>query len=181
MSVRDDRLHAEHEAMKKFRSRAVAWEAVSGTPPAVYRFTYNLKSIIGFNNGTPQFHTGFIVELVYPVDFPRQKPDIHLVGQPRPFHPNIWADGRFCIEGDQHWIPGIGVPLDALCQMMGEIISFQTYNLRSPANNDSTLRNWLVTNSSSLPVDPTDVRLPDVEDTIRWGTDSGKPRIQFGE
>lgn len=185
MGVREDRLRAEYKAMKKFRSRVVTWQTVGhGNPPDVYYFTYNLRSIVGFKDGKPQYHTGFEVEVRFPPDYPRSKPDVRLISKPWPYHPNIWSDGRFCLEGTQHWIPGIGVPLDSLCQMIGEIIAFQEHNLNSPANADPVLKKWMRAKSSRLPVDPSPIRLPDAEDAIRWG-DVGPsppvPRIRFGD
>lgn len=181
MGVREERLLAEFEAIKRFRSKTMTWEAARGNPPDEYRFTYALKSIVVFNNKAPVFHKGFVVEVKFPLEFPRKQPIVRLVGEPKPFHPNIWADGRFCLEGSQHWIPGIGVPLDSLCQMVGEIIAFQTFNLDSPANNDRTLRDWLLSNAHNLPIDNSAIRLPDIEDTIRWGREDNNQRIRFGE
>ena len=184
MSVRDDRLLAEYNAMRKFRSQVMTWETFGPTnPPDVYRITYALKSIVGFTNGQPQYYTGFTVEIRFPADYPRSKPLIQLIGVPHPLHPNIWVQGRFCIEGDQHWIPGIGVPLDSLCLMIGQVIAYQTYNLRSPANADQVMVQWIEANKTRLPVDPTPIRLPDAEDTIQWGdakpVPQNPPRIRF--
>lgn len=191
MSVREDRLQAEYNAMKKFRSKVVSWETVGNhNPPDVYHFTYDLRSVVGFSNGKPKFHKGFKVEVKFPSDYPRGKPEVRLISKPYPYHPNIWKSGRFCLEGTQHWIPGIGVPLDWICQMVGEMIAFQEVYLDSPANGDRTLRNWVkdTRNFRSVskvanPVDPSPIRLPDLEDAISWGDDSSalpRERIQFG-
>jgi ubiquitin-protein ligase len=185
MGVREDRLSAEYRAMQRFRSDVLDWKADGpSASPDVYVVTYKLKSIIGFSDKNPQYHTGFTVKIGFPSDYPRSKPEVRLTSTSRPFHPNIWVrDGRFCLEGNQNWIPGIGVPLDSLCQMIGEIIAFQHINLKSPANGDSTLVNWIRSNPSKLPVDPTPIRLADAVDTIQWGTSEDAPpptRIRFG-
>jgi ubiquitin-protein ligase len=192
MGVREDRLWAEYNAMKKFRSQVVTWRTIGNSkPPDVYYFTYNLKSIVGFNsNGQPKFHTGFEVGVHFPPNYPRSKPEVRLASEPWPYHPNIWAqDGRFCLEGTQHWIPGIGVPLDWICQMVGEIIAFQEVYLGSPANADTTMADWIKNNLDfkgiakvANPVDPSPIRLPDVEDAIRWGDEAATSgqRIRFG-
>ena len=185
MGVREDRLSAEHKAMLKFRSDIMKWETVGmSDPPDVYVITYELKSIIGFSSDEqPQYHTGYKVKIRFPSDYPRSKPEVHLTSSPRPYHPNIWVSGgRFCLEGNQNWIPGIGVPLDWLCQMIGEIIAFQHINLKSPANPDQILIKWIKNNQKNLPVDPTPIRLPDAVDTIQWGEakPTPPPRIRFG-
>lgn len=193
MSVRDDRLWAEYETMKKFRSQVVTWQTMNNnSPPDAYHFTYNLQSLVGFDaTGKPKFHTGYRVTVTFPADYPRSKPDVRLIGNPRPYHPNIWVqDGRFCLEGTQHWIPGIGVSLDSICQMVGEIIAFQEVYLGSPANAAPELRAWVQGNlyiegvsKVTNPVDPSDIRLPDAEDAIRWGNEPSRPtsRIRFGQ
>lgn len=193
MGVREDRLRAEYDAMKEFRSQVVKWKTVGyGSPPDHYHITYNLKSIIGFKHGEPQYHKGFTIEIRFPPEYPRRSPEVRPLNEPRPFHPNIWLPGNgghFCLEGTQHWIPGIGVSLDSICQMIGEIIAFQHVNLNSPANNDKTLRDWVESNLHIInkvavtnPVDPSSIRLPDLADSIRWGGEpsSKSDRINFG-
>lgn len=193
MGVREDRLRSENEAMKKFRSHVVHWQTVGASnPPDFYRFEYTLKSITGFDeNSIPQYHTGFTVEVKFKPDYPRSSPTVRLSKKPWPLHPNIWDHGHFCLEGTQKWIPGIGVPLDSICLMMGEIIAFQEVNLGSIASRDDVLISWIgnhlrfengTTTRVSNPVDPSPIRLPDVEDSIRWGGESAttKSRIKFG-
>jgi len=194
MSVREDRLMAEYETMKKWRSRVVEWRAIGNSKsPDKYEVTYHVKSIIGFDNGRPLTHTGFKVIIEFSGDYPRVKPDVHLDSQrPWPIHPNIWPDGRFCLEGDQHWIPGVGVPMDAICQMIGEILSYQEVNIRSAANGNAAMIDWVKKNlvfetgsntKVKNPIDPSPIRLPDIDDSVKWGTDDQEPpqqRIVFG-
>lgn len=177
--------------MKKFRSNVVSWTTVGNhNPPEVYHITYDLRSVVGFSRGKPRFHKGFTVEVKFPPDYPRGKPDVRLISKPYSYHPNIWKDGRFCLEGTQNWIPGIGVSLDWICQMVGEIIAFQEVYLRSPANADSTLKAWVKKelkfrshSKVSNPVDPSPIRLPDLDDAISWGgevSSESHQRIRFG-
>lgn len=181
MGVREDRLRAEYNAMKKFRSEVVKWDTVgSSNPPSVYHITYNLTSIVAIENGNPKYHKGFKVKVKFPPGYPRTSPEVRLIEQPWPIHPNIWAqDGRFCLEGTQIWIPGIGVPLESVCHMVGEIIAFQVVNLDSVANNDPSLKHWIENNliivdiaTVTNPVDCSTIRLPDREYYIRWGDES---------
>ncbi len=197
MGVREDRLYAEYAGIKKWRSDVVAWKVIgSSSPPDKYEFTYNLKSIVGFDsNKKPLYHTGFKVIIEFPSDYPRSKPEVFLAGnsKPWPFHPNIWTDGRFCLEGTQHWIPGIGAPIDSICQMIGEMIAFQEVYVKSPANGDQVLLDWVeknlklekdTANKVKNPIDGSTIRLPDIEDTIKWGKDEkndSSKKIIFGE
>jgi ubiquitin-protein ligase len=194
MGVRDDRLYSEYELMKKWRSDVVSWRVIGKSdPPDKYELIYNLRSIVEITNGKPHYHTGFKVIVEFPIDYPRSKPEVFLAGssKPWPYHPNIWKDGRFCLEGTQHWIPGIGAPLDSICQMIGEMIAFQEVYTRSPANGDERLLGWVeknlefeagTLNRVKNPVDTSIIRLPDIEDTIKWGKDKKNDpgKIVFG-
>jgi len=181
--------------MKRWRSNVVTWRTVgSSDPPDKYEFTYNLKSIIGFDSsGKPIHHTGFKVMIEFPSDYPRSKPEVFLISnsKPWPYHPNIWTDGRLCLEGTQHWIPGIGASIDSICQMIGEMIAFQEVYIKSPANGNSMLLDWVeknlklengTMNRVKNPVDSSIIRLPDIEDTIKWGKDGqgNSDKIVFG-
>jgi len=195
MGVREDRLAVEYASMKRWRSNVVTWRTVgSSDPPDKYEFTYNLKSIIGFDSsGKPIHHTGFKVMIEFPSDYPRSKPEVFLISnsKPWPYHPNIWTDGRLCLEGTQHWIPGIGASIDSICQMIGEMIAFQEVYIKSPANGNSMLLDWVeknlklengTMNRVKNPVDSSIIRLPDIEDTIKWGKDGkgNSDKIVFG-
>lgn len=180
MGVHDDRLWAEYLYMRRFRSHVVSWQAVSGDPPDVYRFRYRLKGIIGFDGDFPRFHTGFVVQVSFPKDFPREPPTAYFVEQPIALHPNIFRDGHICWRDFRPWIPGIGVSIDWLCQIIGETIAFQVHNLYSPANGDSILRKWVQSNNQ-LPVDPASVRLPDAEDAIRWSEEGDSYTFVVGQ
>ncbi len=195
MSVREDRLWAEYQTIKKWRSHVVTWRTIGNSnPPYFYEFFFDLKSIIGFDsNGKPVFHKGFKVTVEFDGDYPREKPIVRfdIKAKPWPLHPNIWKSGVVCLEGTQNWIPGIGAPIDSICQMVGEIIAFQEVYIQSPANPDDQLIKWIernlkfeegTKNRVKNPVDPSLVRLPDLEDVIAWGDDSPRTqgRITFG-
>lgn len=199
MGVREERLFSEYAFIKKWRSDVVTWKVLGGiNPPSKYEFTYELKSIVGFDkNRNPIFHKGFRVIIDFPPTYPRVGPEVFLSenSKPWPFHPNIWKDGRICLEGTQHWIPGIGAPINSICQMIGEIIAFQEVYIKSPANNDVVLINWVeknikleegTANKVKNPIDSSTIRLPDIEDTLVWGKDekntsSNSGKIVFGE
>lgn len=200
MGVREDRLFAEYASMKKWRSDVVSWKTIGNSnPPDKYEFRYNLTSIVGFDtNSKPILHKGFTVLVEFPLNYPRIKPEINLdmKSKPWPFHPNIfWKEGVFCLEGTQHWIPGIGVSITSMCQMMGEMIAFQEVFIKNPANSNEVLLNWVeknlrleegTLNKIKNPIDSSVIRLPDIEDTLVWGNDeknksSNSGKIVFGE
>ena len=191
-SVREKRLQAELKAMRNFRSRVLTWKT-QGNPnaPDTYILDYQLKSIVSMNNGNPVYDTGFQVSISFPRQYPRVKPDIKFVGK-RPIHPNVYASGNICTEGDVQWIPGVGFPLDSLCTMIGQIIAYQEVNLGNPAYGNSALFTWIKKNLNfvndtrvSNPVDPTQIRMADLGDALTFGTSNksvsrSKPRISFG-
>jgi ubiquitin-protein ligase len=182
MSVRHNRLKADHKAIQRFRSDVVTFSVTSTTdPPEAYRIHYDLKSLVGLDNGRPRFKVGHEIEIVYKPSYPRVKPIVRVVSTPIPLHPNIWKDGRVCIE--DRWIPGIGIPLDKICELVGIIISYQGYNLKSPANSNRELADWIRKNRRLMPIDPSQIRLPDARDKIAWGEEEPAPpqaRITFG-
>lgn len=198
MDVKEERLQSEYETIKKWRSDVVSWKSIGDAdPPEHYEIFYNLKSIIGFDKaGEPIHHTGFKVLIKYDGDIPRVGPVIRfdIKTKPWPFHPNIWTDGVVCTEGTVNWLPGTGVPIDSICQMVGEIIAFQEVNINSPANTDEQLTTWVEKNlvfengaetKVRNPVDNSTVRLPDSDDVITWGDEDdsshSEKRIVFGD
>jgi ubiquitin-protein ligase len=65
------------------------------------------------------------------------------------FHPNI-APHTVCI-GD-HW--SAGQSLDMLIQRVGEMLSFQSYNIKSPLNGRAA--RWVEENMGRLPLERED-------------------------
>jgi len=192
MGVREDRLWAEYNELRQFRSTVLTWETLgSNQPPDHYIIYFDLKSIVDLgSNGVPKYHQGFKVEFKFPVDFPRNGPGVRFTDKPWPRHPNIYSSGRICLEGAQHWIAGIGVPLASMCYMVGQIIAFQEINLSSPARSDSAIERWITNNLTFStktrvinPVDPSPIRMANLEDAINWGgssTNQSGPHIKFG-
>ena len=183
MGVREQRLWADYDALKRFRSRVMHFTILSVTePPEAYRIHYDLKSLTTLNNGRPQFKAGHDIEIRYTPEYPKQKPIVRVVSSPPPLHPNIWRDRRVCIE--DRWIPGIGIPLDNICELVGKLIAYQEYNLASPANNDPALLAWVRARERDLPLDRSQIRLADSGDAIQWGDADDLPapplRITFG-
>jgi len=106
---------------------------------------------------------------------------VNVISQPYVLHPNIYKSGRVCIE--DRWKP-VGMYLDTICELVGQLVAYQKMNLSSPANPDTVLMAWVEANRHNPAVIPTDsvqIRLPQVEDAIVWGReeDVPLPRIQW--
>lgn len=176
MGVRELRLEADHEAMVGFHSRVLSWTICGDSdPPDTYRITYLLRSIVGFKNGTPIYRSRHEVDISLPEEYPRRPPIVNLVTRPYVLHPNIYTSGRFCIE--DRWRP-VGMYLDTVCELVGQLIAYQKMNLRSAANRDSQLLAWLDANQGNpdlVPTDPSQIRLPDPLESIVWGFEA-EPR-----
>jgi len=170
MGVHEARLWAEYEAMQEFRSRVVEWEVVGDrSPPDTYLITYRLRSLVGFEDDNPVFKTGHRVRIELPSEYPRCPPVVRVVSRPLVLHPNIWSNGRVCIE--DRWKP-VGMYLDTICELVGKIIAYQTINTHSPANANGQLLAWVEANRDNpdrIPTDKSKIRLPAPEDTIVWG------------
>jgi len=182
MNVHEARLQAEYEAMQNFRSQVVTWDVVDSThPPDTYRFTYHLRSIVGFEDDTPIYCDRHDVKVHFPPNYPRCPPTVRMVSNPCVLHPNIYASGRVCIE--DRWKP-VGMYLDTICELVGQLIAYQKMNLSSPANRDDNLLAWVGRNRHKpevIPTDPSQIKLPQVEDAIVWGREENVPgsRIQW--
>lgn len=184
MSVREDRLQAEYEAIRNFGSDVFTWEvAGSSRPPDHYYFYYVLRSISRFDQqGNPLIvEQGWKVEIKMPANYPWGKPEVRFVGECI-CHPNVWINGDICIE--DNYRAGLGIPLDMLCEHIGQIIAFQKFNINNPANREPQLITWIQgIGRSMLPTDHRDIRRA----RISIGTSTPNPsatkpggRIQFG-
>ena len=175
MTVRSDRLHSEYESMQLFNSSVMRIEKVEGVPwPDAYTLFYDLKSIVNWDRGSPSYFKGFRVRITIPLDFPAKGPLVRFVSQPIPAHPNIWPDGRICYT--DKWPRFIGIPLVNICEMVGQIISYQQMNPNDPAHRE--ILDVVQANSHLFPVDNTQIRLPDRDNPEP--PPKVRPRIKFG-
>ncbi len=119
-----------------------------GTPPDKYTFGFNVEGLV------PTSGDGFVhgvthqAEIFLPLDYPRRPPFCRMITPV--FHPNIDPQ-KICI-GD-HWSAG-----QSLAQMVvhiGEMICFQSYNLKSPLNAQAAA--WAEQNISTLPLQKADL------------------------
>lgn len=85
--------------------------------------------------------------------YPRMPPQCRMLSPV--FHPNI-APHAICV-GD-HW--GAGESLESIVIRIGEMLAYQSYNVKSPLNGEAA--RWVEENKHRLPLDPVSL-LPEEE------------------
>jgi ubiquitin-protein ligase len=117
----------------------------AGNPPQRYHFLYKVKGLEEKPDGSIAPKNEHLVEISLLRSYPRQAPACRMLTPV--FHPNI-APRAICI-GDQ-W--SAGESLVQLVFRIGEMIAFQSYNIKSPLN--GVAAKWVEENLSRLPIDP---------------------------
>ena len=149
MKVRERRLRADREmVLRAFAShphiRVV--EAI-GDPPERYRIEYRLRGLVMQKDALAE-KDSHLVEIFLTLGYPRQAPQCRMLTPV--FHPNI-APHAVCI-GD-HW--SAGESLTALVVRIGEMLTFQSYNTKSPLNGPAA--RWAEENVHRLPLQSVDL------------------------
>jgi ubiquitin-protein ligase len=121
--------------MTAIRGSIIAWEPLVGSPPHVdsYSLTVKVRTIVGPG---PHYGNETRLRLDLPAAYPfKAAPVIHALGQPYPYHPNWFADGRWCYG---KWAPQEGLGQHVI--RMVRILQFDPAitNLNSPANGPAT-------------------------------------------
>lgn len=146
------RLYADWEgisALLKTHSHISLVDA-SGDPPEKYVMEYTINGLTESEHGDVFISNKHRVEIFLPLDYPRKSPLCRMLTPV--FHPNI-SPQKICI-GD-HWSAGESLPL--LMVRIGEMIAFQSYNIKSPLNAKAAM--WTEENMSRLPIDKTDLQI----------------------
>jgi ubiquitin-protein ligase len=135
-----ERLFTDHPHIKVLK--------MEGTPPEKYTFSFNIQGLAptGSDGVTPV--SEHKAEVFLPLDYPRRPPFCRMITPV--FHPNIDPQ-KICI-GD-HW--SAGQSLTQMVVHIGEMICFQSYNLKSPLNAKAAV--WVEQNISRLPLQNTDL------------------------
>jgi ubiquitin-protein ligase len=144
-SVRLRRLQSDYEAVRALAHRhpRIAIEAVSGNPPDRYRLLLRVDSLR--ERGARVERAGeHRLEIVLPQGYPRDAPLCRMLTPV--FHPNI-APHAVCI-GD-HW--SAAESLDFMIQRVGEMLAFQSYNIKSPLNGRAA--QWVAQHLEELPIE----------------------------
>ncbi len=144
-TVRLKRLQADYEAVRRLAHLhpRVEVEGVSGDPPDRYRLVLHVRSLReqGEEIVTADRH---VLEITLPRFYPRDAPVCRMLTPV--FHPNI-APHAVCV-GD-HW--SAAESLDLLVQRVGEILGFQSYNVKSPLNGRAA--QWVEEHPGRVPTD----------------------------
>ena len=145
-TVRLRRLQADYEKVRDYVNRHPRLQLIQadGTPPERYQLEYRIRGLRQTADELASVKS-HMVEISLPLSYPRMPPQCRMLTPI--FHPNI-APQAICI-GD-HWSPG--EPLWSIIARIGEMISFQSYNTKSPLNGEAA--RWVDQNLARLPLDP---------------------------
>lgn len=108
----------------------------SGTPPERWLLTFHglgLKRITGEDGRGSEIveHSVHQVEVTLGPEYPRRRPDLRW--QTPIYHPNVQENGAVCLGGySTHWAPSLR--LDALCEMLWDMLRYDNFDIRSPYN-----------------------------------------------
>src|SRR5436190_2804480 len=144
------RLQADEQEMQRVfgthpKIRLITAE---GTPPEKYVLEFRLRSLVPADADRQHVRTVHRAEIFLPVDYPRRPPFCRMLTPV--FHPNIDPQ-KICI-GD-HW--SAGQSLAHLIVRIGEMICYQSYNVKSPLNAKAAA--WAELNPHQLPLVKTDL------------------------
>jgi ubiquitin-protein ligase len=114
-----------------------------GNPPERYQIEYRIKCLrqVGDDLKVVKSH---VVEIYLPRNYPRTPPQCRMLSPV--FHPNI-APHAICV-GD-HW--SAGESLFSIVTRIGEMLAFQSYNVKSPLNGEAA--RWVQEHEDELPLD----------------------------
>ena len=150
MNPRIRRLHNDFTQVRQAFANhpRIVLAGTEGTPPEKYTFEIRVAGL------TPQGEEGFLrtdthrAEIFLTLDYPRRPPFCRMITPV--FHPNIDPQ-KICI-GD-HW--NAGQSLSQLIIRIAEMITFQSYNTKSPLNARAAA--WAEQHTAQLPLESGDL------------------------
>jgi ubiquitin-protein ligase len=149
MTPRLRRLIADHEQVTTtFAAHPrIKVLQVEGKPPEKYIIEIRVAGLVPTAEG---FHPGEVhrAEIWLSLDYPRRPPFCRMITPV--FHPNIDPQ-KICI-GD-HW--NAGQSLVELITRIAEMITYQSYNVKSPLNAKAAM--WAEQNEQQLPLEKIDL------------------------
>jgi ubiquitin-protein ligase len=151
MNVREKRLRADHvKVARSFGAHPyIRVVAMTGDPPERYQIQYQLRGLVMQDSQVVEKDL-HLVELYLTLGYPRQAPQCRMLTPV--FHPNI-APHAVCV-GD-HW--SAAESLASLIVRIGEMITYQSYNTKSPLNGAAA--RWTEENLARLPVQRVDLSI----------------------
>lgn len=149
MSVRLRRLKADYDKLSTIftQNSRIRIKKTFGSPPEKYQVEYLVSGLEKHLDGKLQLRNNFMVEITLTGAYPRMAPQCKMLTPV--YHPNI-APHAVCI-GD-HW--AAGESLANLVVRIAEMLSYQSYNIKSPLNGDAA--KWSQENQDRLPLDTFD-------------------------
>jgi predicted Zn finger-like uncharacterized protein len=114
-----------------------------GDPPERYQIEYRIRSL-RMTGGELRKADTHLVEINLPLNYPRTPPQCRMLTPV--FHPNI-APHAICV-GD-HW--SAGESLQSIITRIGEMLAYQSYNVKSPLNGEAA--RWVEENEDRVPLD----------------------------
>ena len=149
MTVRLRRLKADYDRLSTLFTQAsrIRINKTFGTPPEKYQIEYHVTGLEKTLQGQIKLRNTFLVEIMLTGAYPRMAPQCKMLTPV--FHPNI-APHAICI-GD-HW--AAGEALANLVVRIAEMLSYQSYNTKSPLNGEAA--KWALENQDKVPLETYD-------------------------
>jgi len=167
-TVRLRRLNADAVSLTDYISRHPRLKLIQqhGDPPERYQIEFRIRSL-RMQDSQLVDAKSHIVEIHLPRNYPRTPPQCRMLTPV--FHPNI-APHAICV-GD-HWSPGES--LQSIVARIGEMLAYQSYNVKSPLNGEAA--RWVAQNEDRLPLDNVSLLVEE-----REGSDSADVSIAVSE
>jgi ubiquitin-protein ligase len=158
MSVRLNRLRTDYEKLKeKLKGNPyVSIKRIRGNPPEYYVLQYHVKGISLSRSDKIIERDEHEVEIMLPRYYPRVSPKCRMLTPV--FHPNI-DELAVCI-GDR-W--AASETLAQLVVRIGEMLAYQSYNIKSPINKRAA--KWAALNEHRFPFDASYINFKEEFDT----------------
>ena len=155
LSPRQRRLMADWKKLMESFSEFpfIRIESYVGSPPEKYVVSYHVKGIERVDGKRIVYRDYHEVEIKLPGTYPRTPPLCRMLTPI--FHPNI-EPAVICI-GD-HWTAA-----ERLCDLIvriGEMITYQAHNIRSPLDGEAAM--WTDLHQDELPIDSSDLTPPNL-------------------
>lgn len=149
MSVRLRRLQAEYERISQLFASHDRIRIIEsfGNPPERYVIEYHLTGLVE-EQGEIRERLVHQAQIVLGRNYPHELPRCSMLTPV--FHPNI-DHLRICTED----IGSAGKTIDQVITFIGEMIAYQSYNVKSPLNGDAA--RWTIEHLNELPLEKIDL------------------------